>query len=158
PTIRPSGSRGSIMAVCASGAEPMTTALEVPGTSAEWMQRTGSSARPGETTPVSPQAASTARQILRMVPPRWRAYDAYVGQASRLPCGSIRRFHPDMSTDRQPEVERVEDGGVLIYHEHFLAREEADALFTHLREGVAWKQERGSWGAPYPRLTALYGD
>lgn len=63
-----------------------------------------------------------------------------------------------MSTDRQPEVERVEDGGVLIYHEHFLAREEADALFTHLREGVAWKQERGSWGAPYPRLTALYGD
>lgn len=47
---------------------------------------------------------------------------------------------------------------MLIYHEHFLDKEEADALLARLRESVAWKQEQGSWGAPYPRLTALYGD
>jgi alkylated DNA repair dioxygenase AlkB len=52
----------------------------------------------------------------------------------------------------------VADGGVLLYWPHFFSRAEADALFESLRQNVAWKQERGRFNRPFPRLTALYAD
>jgi alkylated DNA repair dioxygenase AlkB len=55
-------------------------------------------------------------------------------------------------------TQEVEDGGLLRYWPAFYAPAEADALFASLREHVAWKQERGRFGRPFPRLTALYGD
>jgi alkylated DNA repair dioxygenase AlkB len=58
------------------------------------------------------------------------------------------------------EVERhdIADGGVLLYHTHFLTREEADALLIDLREKTPWKQETGSFGRAFPRLTAYHAD
>jgi hypothetical protein len=52
----------------------------------------------------------------------------------------------------------VEDGGLLIYLPDFFAPAEADALFASLRHNIAWGQEQGRFGRPFPRLTALYAD
>jgi alkylated DNA repair dioxygenase AlkB len=52
----------------------------------------------------------------------------------------------------------LEDGGVLTYFPSFFALAEADALFASLQKHVAWKQEQGRFGRPFPRLTALYAD
>ena len=59
-----------------------------------------------------------------------------------------------------PEAERreAEDGGVLIYFPRFFAKDEADALFASLQKAIAWEQEKGRFGRPFPRLTALYAD
>jgi alkylated DNA repair dioxygenase AlkB len=58
------------------------------------------------------------------------------------------------------DVERQEiaGGGVLLYHPHFLPRDEADALFAVLQTRTPWKQETGSFGRPFPRLTAYHAD
>jgi alkylated DNA repair dioxygenase AlkB len=58
----------------------------------------------------------------------------------------------------QAITREIEDGGVLIYYPHFFPTDEADALFTSLRGTIAWKQERGRFNRPFPRLTALYAD
>jgi alkylated DNA repair dioxygenase AlkB len=64
----------------------------------------------------------------------------------------------DLVDTREPFVREVADGGVLIWRPHFFTPAEADELFARLKENVAWKQERGRFGRPFPRLTALYGD
>ncbi len=59
----------------------------------------------------------------------------------------------------QPVWQReIADGGVLIYHAHFLSEQEADELFALLTERTPWKQETGSFGRPFPRLTAYHAD
>jgi alkylated DNA repair dioxygenase AlkB len=65
-----------------------------------------------------------------------------------------------VSDTTDPAVTRCEvaDGGLLIYIPEFFSREEADSLFAALRQNVAWKQEQGRFGRPFPRLTALYAD
>ena len=50
------------------------------------------------------------------------------------------------------------DGGVLLYHAHFLTRQEADALFATLKEQTPWNQEVAGFGRPFPRLTAYHAD
>jgi alkylated DNA repair dioxygenase AlkB len=50
------------------------------------------------------------------------------------------------------------DGGVLLYHAHFLSPDEADALFADLKDKSPWKQEISSFGRPFPRLTAYHAD
>lgn len=59
-----------------------------------------------------------------------------------------------------PDEERHElaDGGVLHYYPQFLTSDEADELFAVLRDRTAWAQETGSFGRPFPRLTAYYAD
>jgi alkylated DNA repair dioxygenase AlkB len=59
-----------------------------------------------------------------------------------------------------PDLQRREiaDGGVLLFDPHFLAPDEADALFARLRAGTPWGQETASFGKPFPRLTAYYAD
>jgi alkylated DNA repair dioxygenase AlkB len=52
----------------------------------------------------------------------------------------------------------IADGGVLLYHAHFLSLQEADALFTSLKPHSPWKQETTSFGRPLPRLTAYHAD
>lgn len=52
----------------------------------------------------------------------------------------------------------VEDGGILTYIPGFFPHHEADDLFAKLDRTIAWKQEYGRFGRPFPRLTALYGD
>src|SRR3954470_5634106 len=52
----------------------------------------------------------------------------------------------------------IADGGVLLYHPHFLAKDEADALFEVLRARTPWKQEVSHLGHPFPRLTAYHAD
>ena len=52
----------------------------------------------------------------------------------------------------------IADGGVLLYHAHFLGRDEADALFADLELKAPWKQETSSFGRPFPRLTAYHAD
>lgn len=52
----------------------------------------------------------------------------------------------------------IADGGVLIFHSHFLTQREADELFATLKESTPWKQEVGSFGRLFPRLTAYYAD
>ena len=52
----------------------------------------------------------------------------------------------------------IADGGVLLFHPHFLAAEEAERLFARLKEQTPWKQETASFGRPFPRLTAYYAD
>jgi alkylated DNA repair dioxygenase AlkB len=59
----------------------------------------------------------------------------------------------------QPDFQRdIADGGVLTYYAHFLGEKEAGELFAALKEGTPWKQESGSFGQPFPRLTAYYAD
>jgi alkylated DNA repair dioxygenase AlkB len=59
----------------------------------------------------------------------------------------------------QPVWQRdIADGGVLIYHAHFLSEQEADELFALLKERTPWKQETGSFGRLFPRLTAYHAD
>jgi alkylated DNA repair dioxygenase AlkB len=57
-------------------------------------------------------------------------------------------------------VERhdIADGGVLLYHAHFLTGDQADALFAVLKLETPWKQEIASFGRPFPRLTAYHAD
>lgn len=59
-------------------------------------------------------------------------------------------------------TEHVEDGGVIIYMPAFFEPREADRLLALLLnpggDAIAWKQERGRFGRPFPRLTALYGE
>jgi alkylated DNA repair dioxygenase AlkB len=50
------------------------------------------------------------------------------------------------------------DGGTVLFEEHFLDPEEADHLFAVLKETVPWRQEKTSWGNPFPRLTTWYAD
>jgi alkylated DNA repair dioxygenase AlkB len=52
----------------------------------------------------------------------------------------------------------ITDGGVLIFHAHFLAEKEADELLAILNNQTPWKQETGSFGRPFPRLTAYHAD
>ncbi len=61
-------------------------------------------------------------------------------------------------SDRQVQVRRVADGGVLTYLPEFSPPREADALFETLLRETDWRQEYGRFGQPFPRLTALYGD
>jgi alkylated DNA repair dioxygenase AlkB len=59
----------------------------------------------------------------------------------------------------QPVFRRdIADGGVLIYDAHFLGQKEAEELFAALKAHTPWKQEKGSFGRPFPRLTAYYAD
>jgi alkylated DNA repair dioxygenase AlkB len=50
------------------------------------------------------------------------------------------------------------DGGVLLYHPHFLTPAEADALLADLKILTPWKQEVTSFHRPLPRLTAYHAD
>jgi alkylated DNA repair dioxygenase AlkB len=52
----------------------------------------------------------------------------------------------------------IADGGVLIYHAHFLGDQQADDLFATLKSRTPWKRETGSFGRPFPRLTAYHAD
>ena len=52
----------------------------------------------------------------------------------------------------------ITDGGLLIFHAHFLAEKEADELFATLKTQTPWKQETGSFGRPFPRMTAYHAD
>src|SRR6516225_2376952 len=52
----------------------------------------------------------------------------------------------------------IADGGVLFFHTHFLSEQEADELFAILKERTPWKHETGSFGRPFPRLTAYHAD
>lgn len=56
------------------------------------------------------------------------------------------------------EIQHVDGGGMITYLPAFIAPREADRLLAALRDTIAWKQERGRFGLPFPRLTALYGD
>src|SRR5882724_3010190 len=56
-----------------------------------------------------------------------------------------------------PERIDILDGGTLIYHENFYAKEKHDVLFASIRTATRWKQERSRLG-PFPRLTAWYAD
>jgi alkylated DNA repair dioxygenase AlkB len=58
------------------------------------------------------------------------------------------------------DVQRHEiaDGGLLLYHPHFLTIEQADELFASLKLDVPWKQEVASFGRAFPRLTSYYAD
>jgi alkylated DNA repair dioxygenase AlkB len=47
---------------------------------------------------------------------------------------------------------------MVTYLPEFFARHEADSMFGILRDAIDGKQERGRFGRPFPRLTALYGD
>jgi alkylated DNA repair dioxygenase AlkB len=60
-----------------------------------------------------------------------------------------------MSTTQRDELA---DGGILVYYPHFLSTDEADDLFATLKLDTPWKQETGSFGRPFPRLTAYYAD
>lgn len=60
-----------------------------------------------------------------------------------------------MSTAERHELA---DGGLLVYHPHFLDTEEADELFALLQSLPPWKQEVTSFGRPFPRLTSYYAD
>ncbi len=53
---------------------------------------------------------------------------------------------------------QIADGGVLLYHPHFLAPREADALLADLKARAPWKQEISQFGRPFPRLTAYHAD
>jgi alkylated DNA repair dioxygenase AlkB len=55
-------------------------------------------------------------------------------------------------------LRQVADGGTIFYDETFLNRDEADALFAHLKQVVPWRQEKTSWGNAFPRLTMYYAD
>lgn len=50
------------------------------------------------------------------------------------------------------------DGGWVLYDPDFLDRQEALTLFEALRDTAPWRQERGPFGRPFPRLTAYYSD
>jgi alkylated DNA repair dioxygenase AlkB len=52
----------------------------------------------------------------------------------------------------------IADGGVLLYHTHFLCRREADGLFAELRALAPWRQETAGFGRAFPRLTAYFAD
>ena len=52
----------------------------------------------------------------------------------------------------------IADGGLLLYHPHFLAPDEADDLFATLKVDTPWEQQIASFGTPLPRLTAYYAD
>ncbi|MCC6416676.1 MAG: alpha-ketoglutarate-dependent dioxygenase AlkB [Gemmataceae bacterium] len=52
----------------------------------------------------------------------------------------------------------MEDGGTLIYLPDFFPCAAADALFEVLRKTIGWKQEKGRFNRPFPRLTALHAD
>jgi alkylated DNA repair dioxygenase AlkB len=65
---------------------------------------------------------------------------------------------PESLPAGEPFVREVEDGGMLLWLPTFYSANEADGLFAALTENIAWKQERGRFGRPFPRLTALYGD
>jgi alkylated DNA repair dioxygenase AlkB len=52
----------------------------------------------------------------------------------------------------------IADGGLLIYHPHFLQADAADQLFATLKQSTPWKQEVASFGTPLPRLTSYYAD
>lgn len=58
------------------------------------------------------------------------------------------------------DVQRHEiaDGGLLLYHPHFLDALQADELFETLKLDTPWKQEIASFGRPFPRLTGYYAD
>jgi alkylated DNA repair dioxygenase AlkB len=58
----------------------------------------------------------------------------------------------------EAELRHIADGGTLSYHPHFLPRGEADGLFEVLKAHTPWKQEKGAFGHPFPRLTAYYAD
>jgi alkylated DNA repair dioxygenase AlkB len=60
-----------------------------------------------------------------------------------------------MSTIQRHEIA---DGGLLLYHPHFLPPGDADELFATLKHDTPWKQEVASFGRPLPRLTAYYAD
>jgi alkylated DNA repair dioxygenase AlkB len=59
-----------------------------------------------------------------------------------------------------PTIQRQEiaDGGLLIYQPEFLSRQLADDLFATLKARTPWRQETGSFGRPFPRLTAYHAD
>jgi alkylated DNA repair dioxygenase AlkB len=63
-----------------------------------------------------------------------------------------------MPPSSAPAPEQVEDGGLLTHYCEFYSQKEADALFASLQASIAWKQEHGRFGRPYPRLTALYAE
>lgn len=50
------------------------------------------------------------------------------------------------------------DGGILLYHESFLASDDADRFFAELQDNCGWEQKPGIFGHMQPRLTASYGD
>jgi alkylated DNA repair dioxygenase AlkB len=56
------------------------------------------------------------------------------------------------------ERKAVAGGGILIYYSQFFEEAEADTLFAVLQKTITWKQERGRFNRPFPRLTALYAD
>lgn len=72
--------------------------------------------------------------------------------------GKEPRWDQEMLALWQDGTRHVEDGGILIYRSAFLPRPQADRLMSVFRQAIAWKQERGRFGRPFPRLTALYGD
>ena len=57
-------------------------------------------------------------------------------------------------------MERIElqDGGILLYDEHFLRPEIAGRYFSELIEGCAWEHKPGVFGHMQPRLIASHGD
>ena len=56
------------------------------------------------------------------------------------------------------ETFELQDGGVLLYDDAFLASDLADRYFSELRDQSAWEQKPGIFGHMQPRLIASYGD
>lgn len=50
------------------------------------------------------------------------------------------------------------DGGVLLYQEEFLQKQQADRYLKELLEHCQWEQKPGIFGHLQPRLIASYGD
>jgi len=61
--------------------------------------------------------------------------------------------------ERSPLFERTEipDGGILLYVPALFPADEADRLFTALRDDIEWRQEH-AYGHPLPRLNAWFAD
>lgn len=52
----------------------------------------------------------------------------------------------------------LEDGGTVVYDEHFVPANTAREWFLRLRDTVKWEQKKGAFGKWQPRLTASFGD
>jgi len=52
----------------------------------------------------------------------------------------------------------LQDGGILLFDDHFLPADLANRYFVDLRDQCSWEQKPGIFGHMQPRLIASYGD
>ena len=52
----------------------------------------------------------------------------------------------------------LQDGGILLFDDHFLPADLANRYFVDLRDQCFWEQKPGIFGHMQPRLIASYGD